>query len=181
MNDMTLSNLRSAYGGESMAHMRYLAFAAKAEEEGFKNIARLFSAVSFAEQVHATNHFKAMKDEKGDASVTAGAAFGYINTVTSLELAIGGEKFEIDQMYPAYINVAKMQGEKNALRSMEWALAVEKHHFDLFTKAKVAADAGKDADFGVISVCSCCGATIVGDFEGDCPVCGAKKHIFKAF
>ena len=120
MNDMTLSNLRSAYGGESMAHMRYLAFAAKAEEEGFKNIARLFSAVSFAEQVHATNHFKTMKDEKGDACVTAGAAFGYINTVTSLELAIGGEKFEIDQMYPAYINVAKMQGEKKTL-FVQWS------------------------------------------------------------
>jgi rubrerythrin len=181
MNDMTKSNLQSAYGGESMAHMRYLAFAVKAEEEGYKNISRLFNATSFAEQVHATNHFKVMKDEKGDASVNAGAAFGYLTTLDSLELAIGGEKFEIEQMYPAYISVAKMQGEKNALRSMEWALEVEKHHFDLFNKAKDAVASGKDVDFAVINVCSCCGATLVGDFDSDCPVCGAKKHIFKTF
>jgi len=54
MNAMTVQNLRSAFGGESQAHMRYLIWADKAEKEGFPNVGRLFRAISFAEQVHAT-------------------------------------------------------------------------------------------------------------------------------
>ena len=55
-NAMTVEFLRSAYGGESMAHMRYLGWADKADKEGLPKIARLFRAVAYAEQVHATHH-----------------------------------------------------------------------------------------------------------------------------
>lgn len=80
MNAMTAENLRSAYGGESQAHMRYKVWGMKALEEGFVNVARLFSAVSFAEEVHATGHFKVLKDIKGYFSVTWGAGFGLETT-----------------------------------------------------------------------------------------------------
>ncbi len=180
MNAMTKSNLMSAYGGESMAHMRYIAFAKMAEDENFKNVSRLFQAVSFAEQVHATNHFRALKNEFGDAGVNAGAAFGYINTSKNLELAIEGEDFEIKQMYPAYLAVAEMQAEKDAIRSMKWAWEVEKQHFSLYTDAKKAVDSGKDMTLGDLYVCECCGAT--QDSAPDkCPICGAKKELFKKF
>ena len=76
MHDMTASNLRSAFGGESMAHMRYLAWGDRAEIDGFPNVARLFRAISRAEQAHATGHFRAMGDVGGGFSVTAGAGFG---------------------------------------------------------------------------------------------------------
>lgn len=57
-NAMTSEFLHSAYGGESMAHMRYLIWGDMAAKEGFPNVARLFRAISDAEQVHATNHFR---------------------------------------------------------------------------------------------------------------------------
>lgn len=181
MNAMTAENLRSAFGGESQAHMRYLAWADKAEKDGFENVGRLFRAISYAEQIHATGHFKVMKDESGDFSVTAGAGFGLGTTSENLQGAINGELFEVEQMYPAYIAVAELQGEKQAIRSMNFALEAEKLHAALFQEAKDAVDAEKDVDFNEVYVCPICGYTAANDAEDKCPICGAKKELFKKF
>ena len=140
MHEMTASNLRSAYGGESMAHMRYIAWSEKAKKDGFPNVARLFAAVSFAEQVHATNHFMEMKKIMGGFGVDAGAGFGLGTTSENLAGAIEGETHEVEEMYPAFINVAEMQNEKGAVRTLNWAMAAEKIHNEMFKKAKKAVD-----------------------------------------
>jgi len=181
MHDMTASNLRSAFGGESMAHMRYKAWADKADQDGFPNVARLFRAVSRAEQAHATGHFKAMRDVAGAFSVTAGGGFGLGSTSENLAGAIEGETFEINEMYPAYLAVAKLQGEKGAERSMGYAVAAEQIHAAMYTEAKAAVDTGKDADLGPIRICTVCGHTIEGDLPDKCPVCSAKKELYETF
>jgi rubrerythrin len=114
MKKMTEANLSAAFAGESQAHMKYLNFAAKAEKENLPNVARLFQAASYAEQVHASNHLKALDGVQG--------------TAANLAAALGGETFEIDEMYPAYIAVAEAQGEPKALRPMKDAMAAEKVH-----------------------------------------------------
>jgi len=181
MHGITAENLRSAYGGESMAHMRYMIWADKAEREGFPNVARLFRAVSFAERAHATGHFNVMKDVAGGFSVVAGAGFGIGPTSQNLQGAIEGENFEIAEMYPAYLAVADMQGEKSAHRSMTWAMAAETIHAEMYAQAKKAVDGGADAGFGPIHVCEVCGHTLEGDAPDKCPVCGALKKRFRAF
>ena len=181
MHPMTETNLKSAFAGESQAHMRYLVWADKAERDGFPSVARLFRAIAFAEQVHATNHFMVLRSQVGDAQTVAGAVFGYGPTAQNLAGAIGGEEFEVAEMYPAYIAVAKMQDEANAVRSFEWALAAEKTHAALYSEAKTSVEAGKDPDITVVNICSRCGHTVVGDAPDVCPVCGAKKEAFKAF
>lgn len=181
MNAMTAENLRSAFGGESQAHMRYLVWADKAKKDGFPNVERLFKAVSFAEQVHATAHFKVLKNESGDFPVTAGAGFGLDTTSENLEAARNGELFEIEQMYPAYIEVAELQEEKNAIRTMKFALEAEKLHAELFKEAKEAVDSKKDVDFNKVYVCPVCGYTVANEASDNCPICGAKKDIFKEF
>ncbi|RLG47944.1 MAG: rubrerythrin family protein, partial [Thermoproteota archaeon] len=103
MKKMTEEFLKAAFSGESQAHMKYLIFAEKAEEEGLKNIARLFRAIAYAEYVHARNHLK----ELGMVGVTK----------DNLQAAIEGETYEVQEMYPVYNNTAKMQGEKGAERS----------------------------------------------------------------
>ena len=128
MHDMTAANLRSAFGGESMAHMRYQVWSVKAEKDGFANVARMFRAIGRAEQAHATGHFKAMADVGGGFSVTSGAGFGLSGTSDALAGAIEGETFEINEMYPAYLAVAEAQGEQGAIRSMGFAVAAEKIH-----------------------------------------------------
>ena len=112
MRDMTREDLAGAFAGESQAHMKYKAFADVAEKEKLPNVARLFRAASYAEQAHATNHLRALG--------------GIGKTADNLAAAFAGETFEINEMYPAYMAVAELQGEKKALGSMQDALAAEK-------------------------------------------------------
>jgi rubrerythrin len=167
MEKMTEANLQAAFAGESQAHMKYLNFADKAGKEGFPNVARLFQAASFAEQMHASNHLRALEGIQG--------------TAANLGAALGGETFEIEQMYPAYKTVAEAQGEKRALRSMDWALAAEKVHAKLYAEAKQSVEAGKDVAAQDIWVCTSCGFTMEGVPPDKCPVCGASKEKFRKF
>lgn len=175
---MTQDNLRSAFGGESQAHMRYRIWAKTAKKEGYPNVARLFNATSDAEQVHATLHFNALRDIAGDFPVTSMAGYGLSNTSVNLEAAIGGETFEFTEMYPAYIAVAELQGETEAIKAYRYAIEAEKNHAERFAAAKEAVDAGKDFDVEGIYLCPICGYVGVDADEELCPLCGAKKSVF---
>jgi rubrerythrin len=167
MKEMTRENLSASFAGESQAHMKYLAFAAQAEKEGKLNIARLFRAIAFAEQVHAINHLKELR--------------GVGDTVANLETAIAGENFEVDEMYAAYLSVAEAQGEKGAQRSMTYAIEAEKIHAVMYADAKKAAEMGEDVEIGEVAICPICGYTHIGEPPDRCPVCNVKKERFKAF
>ena len=181
MHAMTAANLRSAYAGESMAHMRYLLWGERAEKDGFPNVGRMFKAIAYAEQCHATNHFRALAGEAGPFDVTGGGVFGLDGTSEALQGGIDGETFEIEEMYPAYLEVATFQGERDAQQSFHYALEAEKIHADWYVKAKHAVDAGKDVDLGTVRICKVCGYTIEGGAPDYCPICGAKADAFVAF
>jgi len=167
MKELTKQNLSAALAGESQANIKYQAFAAQAAKEGKPNIARLFTAIAFAEQSHATNHLREL---------------GYIgDTVANLDAAIGGENFEVDTMYAAYMVTAEAQQEKGALRTMNYAIEAEKIHSVMYGDAKKAAEAGKDIDIGAVYICPVCGFTHIGEPPERCPVCNTKKDRFKAF
>jgi len=167
MKEMTEGNLKAAFAGESQAHMKYLNFAEQARKDGLPNVARVFEAASYAEQVHASNHLRALG--------------GIRDTVTNLGAAKGGEDFEIDEMYPAYKNVAELQAEKQPLRSMTWAMEAEKVHSKLYGEAKGMAEAKQDAPATPIWVCTVCGFTGEGEAPEVCPVCGTKHGKFRTF
>lgn len=181
MNAMTSEVLRSAFGGESQAHMRYRIWGEKAKKDGFENVSRLFECTSDAEQVHATLHFKALRDVSGDFSVTSAAGFGLGTTSDNLQGAIDGEMYEVNQMYPAYIAIAERQEEKEAIRAMQYAVGAEQVHADRFTDAKNAVDAGKDLEAKVIELCPVCGYITFTGEEERCPLCQAKKELFIAY
>ncbi|RLG83983.1 MAG: Rubrerythrin-2 [Thermoprotei archaeon] len=180
---MTRDALASAFGGESMAHTRYLVFADIAEREGFGNVARLFRAVAFSELVHARNHLERLRELDTDAKIVAGAPLGPGNTSKNLGLAIRGEEFEVEEMYPVYIEIARAQGERSAEMSFQWALESEKVHAELFKRAKSYVDKGSDMPLeGAVWVCPVCGYTHVGaEAPEKCPVCGAPRNRFKKF
>lgn len=180
-NAMTSDFLRSAYSGECMAHMRYLVWGDAAEKEGFPNVARLFRAISYAEQVHATNHFREIGGETADATATAGGVFGANKTEDNLQGAINGELHEVEQMYPVYLNAAEFQNEAGAKRSFHAALEAEKLHAELFQKALDAVKAGKDIELTAIYVCPICGHTVLNEAPDKCPVCHAKKEMYREF
>jgi len=158
----TEQNLQDAFAGESQANRKYLAFAKKAEEEGFAQVARLFRAAAAAETIHAHNHLKALSGVK--------------STRENLMAAISGESYEFQSMYPRMIDEAKMEGQDYALRSFSLANEVEKVHAALYQKAMEDLGNNAAADF---YVCSVCGYTAEGEAPDDCPVCRAKKQAFR--
>jgi rubrerythrin len=180
VKEMTETNLRSAYAGESQAHMRYKIFAERASKSGFPNVARLFGAVAYAEKAHAGNHFRNILTRGGTTTVSA-AVFGSRNTSEDLQAGIDGESFEINEMYPTYRAVAQFQGEKPAETTFTWALEAEKIHLNLYRRAKQAVDQGKDLTLGPVQICSTCGYTVEGEAPEKCPICGAAKDKFKTF
>ena len=161
----TQDNLQAAFAGESQANRKYLAFAAKADAEGFPQIAKLFRAAAAAETVHAHAHLRAMK--------------GVGDTKQNLQAAIEGEGYEFREMYPAFIQEAEAEGNKAALISFRNANAVEKTHYDLYSKALETLEADADLSPAAIYVCDVCGHTHEGEAPDQCPVCGAPKSKFK--
>ena len=161
MKEKTLENLKAAFAGESQANRKYLAFAKKADVEGFKQAAKLFRAVAEAETVHALKHLAVMD--------------GIKSTKENLEAAIGGETFEYQKMYPEMIKQAEADGEKGALMSFTNANAVEEVHAGLFKNAFDNLAGLKEED---IWVCPVCGDTFVGSAPDKCPVCATAKEKF---
>lgn len=157
-----MDDLKEAFAGESQANRKYLAFAKKADEEGYAQVAKLFRAAADAETVHALNHLKAMK--------------GIATTDQNLVQAIEGETAEFMSMYPKMIEDAKAEGEKDAQQSFTWANAVEEIHAGLYEKAKD--NLGNNPDV-VYYVCQRCGNTVENEAPENCPVCGAPKSMFK--
>ena len=181
MKQMTEQHLINAFGGESQAHMRYLHFANRADREKLPHVARLFRAIAHAEYVHAGDHYRELRHLDGGFVANSMAAFGPGNTQKNLALAIAGETFEITEMYPTYIEVAKFQGEKGAQKSFEWSYGSEKLHKELFEKAKEAVDEKRDVELGSIQVCEVCGYTVEGEAPEVCPLCNVPKKNFTAF
>jgi rubrerythrin len=154
-------NLRDAFAGESQANRKYLAFAQKADKEGYSQAARLFRAAAAAETVHAHAHLRTLK--------------GVGATADNLKEAIAGETHEFKSMYPTMIEEAKAEDNKAAFRSFDYANAVEKIHAELYQKALDNLDNMEAVDY---YVCNVCGYTCESDAPDECPVCKAKKKAF---
>jgi len=155
--------LNEAFAGESQANRKYLAYAAKADQEGYPQVARLFRAAAEAETVHAHNHLRALKAVGG--------------TKENLMDAIKGETHEFKSMYPEMIEAAKAEGHKDAERSFSYAIEVEKIHAQLYQKIL---DGLEGAQEGYpYYVCPVCGYTAEKGAPDTCPVCGAKGDKFK--
>ena len=164
MPDQTKKNLQAAFAGESQANRRYLAFAAKADEEGYPNTARLFRAIAESETIHAINHLKTMG--------------GVGTTAQNVKEAWQGEKDEYNDMYPMFMDQAKRDGNSEALKTFSWANEAEKIHADFYEKAQQAVSQGKDVEVGDLYVCTHCGYTVEGSAPDKCPFCGKPKEVF---
>jgi len=154
----TMDNLQEAFAGESQANRKYLAFAAKAEKDGFAQVAKLFRAAAEAETVHAHAHLRVMG--------------GIRDTTANLEEAVAGEAHEFESMYPAFLAEAQTEGMKPAEFSFKNALAVEEIHHGLYSGALAAVQGGTDLPAAAIHVCPVCGNTVEGAVPDQCSVCG---------
>ena len=158
----TTENLKEAFAGESQAFQKYMAFADKAERDGFAGVARLFRLTAQAEKIHAEGHFKALD--------------GVGTTAENLQAAIDGESYETDVMYPPMVELAAAEGHK-AERMFNYAVQAEAVHARLYGEALQAVRDGKDLQTEFY-LCPVCGYIEFGQAPDTCPVCGAKGSKF---
>ena len=160
----TQDNLAEAFAGESQANRKYLAFAKKADADGFPQVAKLFRAAAEAETIHAHAHFRVLG--------------GVGETADNLAAAVEGEGFEFEQMYPKFVAEAEAEGNAQALTSFKNAMAVEKIHHGLYSGALGSIEAGSDLPAESIYVCPVCGNTVGGSAPDKCPICGVPGAKF---
>jgi Rubrerythrin len=160
----TTDNLKEAFAGESQANQKYRAFAKKAAQDGFVNIAKLFRTTAEAERIHAEGHLKALD------MITS--------TAENLQAAIDGETYEFTEMYPPMVEKATADGHR-AKTMFKFAIAAEAVHARLYAKALEAVKKGVDLDVSALYLCPVCGHIELGAPPEKCPICGAKQTIFE--
>jgi len=159
----TEANLKEAFAGESQANRKYLAFAKKAEREGFTNVARLFRTAAEAETIHALGHLNALDGVK--------------STAANLREAIEGETYEFTKMYPPMVETAQAENHKGKLM-LEYALKSEAIHAKLYKLALEAVAQGKDLSETSFYLCPVCGHIELGNPPATCPICNIKGEKF---
>ncbi|OGV65760.1 MAG: rubrerythrin [Lentisphaerae bacterium RIFOXYC12_FULL_60_16] len=160
----TMDNLKAAFAGESQANRKYLAFAKKAEADGFKQVAKLFRAAAAAETLHAHAHLRVMG--------------GIKDTASNLAEAAEGESHEFKSMYPGFVAEAEKEGNQPALASFKNAMAAEEVHFRHYTEALEAVKNSRDMAAAKVFLCTVCGNVVFGSAPEKCPICGAPAAKF---
>ncbi|MGA9587985.1 MAG: ferritin family protein [Terracidiphilus sp.] len=179
----TIANLLAAYEGESNAHAKYDFFAAKADAEGWLGAASLFRAAGRAEQLHAANHARVIKQLGGEAHCEIHAV-EVKSTLENLKAALAGEQYEVNTMYPGFIAEASAREVASAKRTFTWAMEAEKTHAELFEEAIGIVELRiKESWVGLpcaFYVCATCGYTTrTREEQARCPVCNLSYDKFE--
>jgi rubrerythrin len=177
-NETTIRNLLSAFEGESNAHVKYSAFAVHADGEGLHGAASLFRAAARAEQIHAGNHARVIRQLGGEATAIIHPV-EVRSTLENLNEARVGERYEVESMYPEFLREARGHNNTAAIRTFEWAMEAEKTHARLFSEAIAVLESGWLIAARTFYVCAVCGHTSETP-EGDrCPTCNLLWEKFE--
>lgn len=174
----TIDNLQAAYNGESNAHARYLAFAEKADQEQYGEVASLFRAAAKAESVHAANHAAVIKKLGGSPEAKIETPV-VKSTQENLDAAIKGESYERDTMYPEFLKQAREDGDREAVRTFNLAKTAETEHARLYTEALNNLATLKNSKAKEYYVCTVCGMTTPKMDFSKCPSCFSHKDKFE--
>ena len=155
----TITNLQTAFKGETTASAKYAAYSKKAEEEGFHEIAMLYHAASVAENIHANNH-KAVLEEVGQKVPEITLEFTVSSTKENLKDAIEGESYESNKMYPEFMVTAKAAKNEIAGISLNYAYRTELKHLEMYKGALAALESNNVKSLPTVYfICPTCGNT----------------------
>ena len=164
MEQKTKENIYAAFAGEAKAYFRLLAYADKAEDEEFPQIAHLFRVIAEAERIHATKNLNLVKD------------IIVSDTDTNLQNSFNREKTVSQVTYPRFIMQAKADGEETVATLFSFARDAEDVHLKLYEKALNHTIRDEKTVYFLCEICGYISDTYLPD---KCPVCGAPKDKFK--
>jgi rubrerythrin len=174
----TISVLCTAYQNEMTAFRAYIAYAEKAESEGYPNTAKLFMAIGNSESIHARNFKRILTELKVDVKDIPPPKLTVLNTKENLKLLTEKEIKEIDQTYPLLIERIKPEKHQAAIDIMSWAWKSEEQHRNLLKKIHSGTGFLFRAMAKIIEitpmrafVCQVCGSTVLKLPTKTCPIC----------
>lgn len=177
----TEQNLLKAFAGESQARTRYAFFASVAKEEGYEQIAAIFTETADQEKAHAKRFFKFL--EGGMVEITASFPAGKIGTTAeNLAAAADGENEEWTELYPEFAKVAEEEGFKAVAIAFKMILTVEAEHEKRYRKLLADLEAGKvfAEEEEEEWQCRNCGYIHKGKkAPGKCPACEHPQAFFE--
>jgi len=174
----TMTNLNAAFKGETNANHKYELFAQKADEEGYRQIAKLYRSVSMAESIHRNNHKAVILSLGGKPDVFDYDVVQVKSTKENLQGPIKGETYETDIMYPEFIKQAKIDKLPTAIITFTYAKTAEMQHEKLFQEALINLGKNKPTDYCVSKIT---GATYAIDLKSKCPngKCGSDEEYIR--
>jgi rubrerythrin len=159
-DNRTLKNLMEAFAGESQANRKYLAYAKKAEKDGYANAAKLFKCAADAETIHALKEYELAGKIK--------------TTEENLKDAIAGETHEATSMYPEFLAIAEQDGLNQVMPAFNFAMKAEAVHAKLYTDALNSLGATEEVFYYLCPVCG----NIETSVPGKCVICGVPGSKF---
>jgi rubrerythrin len=164
----TQENLKAAFAGESQARNKYTFFAQIARKEGYHYIAKLFEETAGNEQRHAKDELKLLN--------------GLGDTVANLKEAIGGEDYEVTEMYATFAKEAEEEGNLAAAGLFKQIAKVEAHHRDRYKKLLQRVERGIvfKREKPIKWKCSVCGYVHTAtEPPPKCPCCKHSKEYYE--
>ena len=123
---ITIKNLEAALAGESQAHIKYRYFAKLARAEGFEEVAKHFEHTADQEILHAWGHLELL--------------VGKPSTRECLEMAIAGETYEAETMYPTFQLQAGAENMTNAVSEFQEQANESSEHAEQFREVLAKAE-----------------------------------------
>lgn len=165
----TETNLHTALSGESQAYLRYKWFEAKAKEDGFVEISRIFAETADNEREHAEIWFKFLG--------------GWSSTENNLNAAAGGEHFEWSTMYAQFAREAREEGFEPIAQIFDRIASVEKMHEERYVSYLDTVKKGEcftSNDPQTKWICLNCGYVVTAKEPPKiCPACSHPQGYFK--
>jgi rubrerythrin len=169
----TEKNLLIAFAGESQARNRYTFFAARAKEEGYQAISKIFIETADQEKEHAERLFKFL--EGGDLEISYSYPAGKIGgTLENLKAAAFGEHEENTEMYPKFAQIAAQEGFESIASILRHIGYAERYHESRYRALIEAIETGTlfKQDKVVMWRCTNCGNWHIGKTAPSvCPAC----------
>lgn len=156
--------LHTAYTGEAKAALRLKAYAEKADQEGYAQMAKLFRVIAFSEEIHGMRALKLLKEIK--------------STEENLAASFESETHVAEVAYDQFIRLAEADGNRPVVLQFSQSKDVEDIHARLYKEAMTHLMEERETTY---FVCKVCGYVADGVLPETCPVCSAKKDLFVQF
>ena len=182
----TIDAMQSARETETRVYYHYTEYGRRAQQEGYRGIAYLFTAFAASEQVHATNFGKILTRLNVELLPLPKPEIQAGTTRENLMRAADSEIASIEAFYPKLLEQLKPEAHEEAITLVRYAWDSEKQHRDKIRQIQrwtgtffETVARSIDEKTGRYFICQNCGSTTNSVPADLCPVCKFPSALYR--